>query len=311
MTLRKKMPRVAICGASGIGKVHAHIFHTLGAKICAVLGSTDGSAADTVRMLKDLFGITTVPFSCFKTLLNETRPDAVSICTPPHCHFEEILISFDHNIPVFCEKPLFWHVGITREEVEEKLARIETHANRRLFLNTSNANFIDCVIEKIGKQKNIRSFSFRYYTQGKYSGSDIAYDLLPHGLSLLLRLFGPMEIRDLTKKISGHTYYCRFHYGDCAVEFDFREDPGKPKSFIFGLDGRKFTRVQEGSGNTYRVFLEDNHTGEKIEVQDPFQAYIGRFLGYCNNCAPIREDGFDEAATNLRLMAKIILEDCK
>lgn len=311
MMLPEKPLRVAICGACGIGRVHARIFHALGAEICTVLGSSDESAADAAAMLEDSFGIQAQPFSQLKPLLEQTQPDAMSICTPPQHHFEETLIAFDHNIPVFCEKPLFWHKGITQAEVGEKLAHIETHPNRRLFVNTSNATFVDRVVGKIGEAESVRSFFFRFHTQGVHLERDIALDLLPHGLSLLLRLLGAMEIQDLSEKRGGHTYYCCFHYGDCVVEFDFQELPGGPKAFVFAIDGRKFTRIQEGSGATYRVFLKDSYTGEKIEAQDPFHVYIKRFLDYCNNDAPVREDEFYESAANLRLMANILLEDSK
>ena len=307
MTLSEKPLRVAICGARGVGQVHARIFHALGADVCAVLGSSDESAADAAHMLKESLGIRTQPFSRIEELLEVTRLDAVSICTPPHLHFEEILAAFDHNIPVFCEKPLFWDMDITRAEVEKKLAHLERHVNRRLFVNTSNASFVDSIVAKIGKQQNIHSFFFRFYTQNSYVGREIAIELLPHGFSLLLRLLGPMKIRDLIEDIGEHTYCCRFRYGDSAVEFDFQEIPGGQKALAFAINGRKFLRIQEGYGVSYRVFLKDRYTEEKMEVQDPFYVYIERFLDYCSSCTAVREDEFDEAAANLRLMADILL----
>jgi len=307
MTSRDKPLRVALLGARGIGQVHARIFHALGAEICAVLGSSQESAADATRMLKDSFGIDAKPLSQIDSLLDMARPDAMSICTPPQFHFAEIVAAFDHDIPVFCEKPIFWHEGIQRWELEKNLEYLNRHPKRRFFINTSNANFIDRVIEEIGEQNNIHSFSFLFYTQGRYVGRNIGLDLLPHGISLLLRLFDPMKIDDLREDIKEHTYGCRFRYGNCTVEFDFQELPDGPKEFAFEINGRRLTRIQEGEGPTYRVYLKDSHTGGTIETPDPFRLYITRFLNYCNHGAHVREDDFNDAAANLRLMADILL----
>lgn len=307
MTFREKPLRVALLGVRGIGQVHARIFHALGAEICAVLGSSQESAAGGARILKESFGIHAEPFSRIESLLDTARPNAMSICTPPQLHFAEIVAAFDRDIPVFCEKPMFWHEGIKRSELETNLEYLSRHPNRRFFINTSNATFMDCVIEEIGEQENIQSLFFLFYTQGPYVGRNIARDLLPHGISLLLRLFSPMKIEDLREDIKKHTYGCRFRYGNCTVEFDFRELADGPKEFAFEINDRRFTRIQEGEGPTYRVYLKDSHTGRKIDTPNPFCVYITRFLNYCNDGARVREDDFENAAANLRLMADILL----
>ena len=88
--------RIAILGASGIGRVHARIFHEAGADVCAVLGSSKESANSASLRLKDLYGINSQPYDCLDRLLEDARPNAVSICTPPQFHFEEILVQVPH-----------------------------------------------------------------------------------------------------------------------------------------------------------------------------------------------------------------------
>jgi len=39
-------------------------------------------------------------------MIEKTRPDIVSICTPPSLHHEQSLIALDYGCHVFCEKPL-------------------------------------------------------------------------------------------------------------------------------------------------------------------------------------------------------------
>lgn len=308
-TFYKQPIRIAILGARGIGQVHARIFHELGAEICAVLGSSDESATDAAQGLKGLLGIEPQPFSCLSALIDIAHPDAVSVCTAPHLHFEQIMTAFDHNLPVFCEKPLFWHHPIQQSEVQQKLANLEKHHNRRLFVNTSNATFIEHVIEMLGKPDLIDTFSFHFHTQGSYTGRDIGLDLLPHGLSLLLTLFNSVEVKDLTEQVDEHRYDCVFMSGQCQVKFSFQELRGGEKLLAFDINGRTFTRIQQGIGATYRVFLQDSETRVRFEVPDPFQVYIKRFLDYSHSDMVAREDAFEEAAMNLRLMANILLGD--
>jgi hypothetical protein len=300
---------VAILGARGIGRIHAQLFHTLGADICAVLGSTDKTAAIAAQAMARAFGHQVQAFSRLEKLLDMPDLDAVSICTPPHLHLAHMLASFNRAkaLPVFCEKPLFWSSSITHDEIQRGLACLESHPHRRLFVNTSNAALLDSVRTQLPSTDEIDSFCFQYYTQGQYRGKNIASDLLPHGFSLLLHLLGQRDMTDLSEEITPHTYGCQFHYGGCFVRFDFQERPDGPKAFAFAVNGRAFTRSQVGSGAAYRLFLHDSASGERIEVQNPFRTYIARFASFCHAPSGREADTFEEAAVNMRLMARILL----
>jgi len=300
-------PRIAVLGARGIGQVHARVFKNFNADICAVLGSSHTTAKQAANQLNKSLGIISQPYSDFETLINEARPAAVSICTPPECHFSQILMAFDNRIPVFCEKPLIWGKDFAPETVEQKLSTIGKHPNRMLFVNTSNAAFMESVLEIIGRPAQVKCFSFKFFTQGSYIGKEIAIDLLPHGCSLLLKLLGVREITHLSENIQDHFYGCKFKYGNSDVDFEFREHPEGPKHFTFTIDHREFTRVQKGQGNNYRVFLIDSFTEQEIEIQDPFKIYISKFLACLNNDADMQKDEFAEGAANLRLMTCIVL----
>lgn len=307
MILSKKSPRIAILGAKGVGLVHARIFNQLGADVCAILGSSKKSSLEAAVILKNSFGIKAQPFYNLNILLKKIKPEAVSICTPPFLHFTQIITAFNHGAAVFCEKPLFWHDEINIYELEQKLSQIENHSERRLFVNTSNAIFIDILTKKLRITKNIHSFSFSFYTQGSNLGKDIASDLLPHAFSLLLRFLPHAKISHFKQEVKQHNYRCNFNYCNCRVKFDFQELINGPKEFIFEINNRKFTRIQKGYGNTYKVYFLDSKTKKKIEVSDPFCVYINNFLEYCRKGFPIKQDQFDEAAFNIRLMGKVLL----
>ncbi len=296
--------KVAILGARGIGQVHARVFQEHGANVCAVLGTTQHSAEATCAELATSLGIHAKPFFQLDRLLAEPL-DAVSICTPPTLHFEHLQAVLDAKLPAFCEKPLFWEEGITLPAVVAKLDVVGGHPHRRIFVNTSNAAFIDAVRSLLPARPEITRFDFRFWTRGPYRGAPIAVDLMPHALSLLLRLFGPRAITGYGADWNETRYACRFNYGDCAVELDLQEG-GEPNELSFAVNGREFRRVQEGRGRTYRVHLLDVETNEKIGVEDPFATYIARFLGSVRGESASWEGEWTEAAANLRLMAQVL-----
>ena len=309
MTSLEMRPRVAILGARGIGQVHARLFQKSGANVCAIMGSTMQTAQQTAELLNRSLGISPKPFDNLETLIKEAQPVALSICTPAECHFEQILTAFDMGLPVFCEKPLFWEKNLSPEKLKTKLTLLSRHRQRYLFINTSNAYFLEKVTEKIGRPSSVKSFSFKFYTQGPHREKDIAVDLLPHGFSLLIKLLESKKITGLSQKVESNSYQCEFNYANCKVFFDFQEKKDGPKHLAFSINDHEFTRVQEGQGETYRVYLKDSLTGEKIEAEDPFQVYVSRFLSQLESGRVRGGDGFGEGATNLRMMSQIYFGD--
>ena len=187
--------RVAILGASGIGEIHARIMHSLGAQIVAILGSTKSSAELTANQLNRKYGFKPAFYSDYAALLKNEKPEAISICTPPEHHFSQLESAFEKKLPVFCEKPLFWNKNITTNELEFKLEKLKSYPKTKLLVNTSNSTFLDTVKDQIDQTKPCKYFYFQFYTQGPYKKREIAQDLLPHGLSLLIKLIVLKQIK--------------------------------------------------------------------------------------------------------------------
>ena len=300
--------RVAILGASGIAEVHARIMHSLGAKIVAILGSTKSSAELTADQLNKKYGLKPATYCDYETLLKNEKPEAISICTPPEHHFPQLKSSFKRNLPVFCEKPLFWGENITIKEIESKLDELKNYTKAKLLVNTSNSTFLDSVIEHIDQTKPCKYFYFQFYTQGPYQKREIATDLLPHGLSVLIKLIGQKEITSFSEEYDNHNYKCQFIYGACKVIFDFQENPKGKKILSFTIDERSFLRIQKGQGSSYSVFLKDLSNEKLVKVEDPFKIYISRFFNTCKNLKTKEKEDFNTAVLNLKLMAEILLK---
>lgn len=296
--------QIGILGARGIGKVHTRIFHSLGANVQAVLGSTPQTAEKAAEDIEASFGCKPNPFSDLASFLNEPL-DAVAICTPPNLHFAQIMAAFDKGLAVFCEKPLFWDDSLSQHEVADRLKQLRLHPSRRLFMNAPSAFFVDDISSKWLKSKHeIQILKFSFHTRGKYKYMDIASDLFTHGMSIVLKVLGNNAVTDFSSTVQEDHYNCFFHYGNCNIEFDFHEDSAGDKLFVLEVDGRKFTRIQEGEGSSYRIFIHDSLTGSKLEIADPFNQSIKTFINYCQKHDPADKDKFEEAALITNIMAK-------
>ena len=298
-------PRIGILGARGIGYAHAIQYNRLGARVTAILCSSKFSAQSIGKVYHENFQ---KPVSCHYKISEflDQELDAVSICSPEDLHFEQILQCFDRNIPVFCEKPLFWHKNISLNTVNSQLLLIKKHENRFLFVNTSNTHFIDLIKNRNVNYANCKRFSLEFDTLGKFQGMDIASDLLPHGLSMIIEMFGACKITSFKSNVIKNRYTCNFNYGIHSIYFDLRENPSGSRRMRIGLDDDFFSRIQVGEGDTYKVLLFDERLNEKINCEDPFQIYISNFLKIIGSVEVPIKDGFDVAALNLQLMADIL-----
>jgi predicted dehydrogenase len=259
--------RIKILGRHGaIGKVHERIFKKLGAEIV------------------------------------DDNADAVSICLPTFLHLDTIRQYASLDIPVLCEKPLFWWEDITCGTIETYLKSLKQHPHQ-IFLNTPNIYLLDAVKDRMDIG-NAYSFSLSFHTNGKYKKKDIGTDLLPHGISMLLHLFGKQEINRNVEMFNHSSYWVKFDYGKVHVNFNFHENAESPKWMSFGTNGHKFYRRQEGDGESYRVWIRDGFQGDEVEVEDPFYISLSKFYKYCHEGGKTE---FDLAADNMRLMGRLLL----
>ena len=302
----EKHLRIGILGIRGIGQIHARILHNLGANICSILGSSMDSAKAGAEKLQSNFGISTQPFDDLETLMTEVSPDGVVVSTPAKHHFDQIITLNNYKTTIFCEKPLFWEDNIDSEKFKNQLCFLKNNLYNPILTNTSNSLFVEYILGEYGLFEEINSFVFKFYTQGNHSGLNIASDLLPHALSLLIRLSGTNRIDGLKKKHTEHLYQCSFHYGNCYVEFDLRENPQGPKRLAFKINERHFERIQKGYGATYEVFIEDRANGHTIKVEDPFISYNKQFIKYCNGNTQGWEDQWNLDLFNIELMGDIL-----
>ena len=83
--------KIAILGASGIGKFHARTFDKLNVEVNSILCSSKVTGKSTSQDLRDSLGLKVNYYDDLDMLLNKSMPDAITICTPNELHYEQIL----------------------------------------------------------------------------------------------------------------------------------------------------------------------------------------------------------------------------
>ena len=244
--------RVAIAGASGIGKHHAKWFHQAGAQVVGFLGSSEESTVATSEALRDIFPFSGRGYCDLDQLLAEEAPDLVDVCLPNEAHFDCAKRALGQGCHVLCEKPMVWHPAgpaHTRAQARE-LVDLVRQVNRRLGICTQYAAALphyQQLYEPVhGPLVGIESFYAEMETVARgrrRSAEEIWIDMGPHPLSLLLAWIpeGAIEPASLEVELVVGEARARFDFvysaGSCRCEIVVRDLlEGQPVR-RFGING--------------------------------------------------------------------------
>ncbi|MBT3376848.1 MAG: Gfo/Idh/MocA family oxidoreductase [Lentisphaerae bacterium] len=120
MSTQGGQKKVAVLGASGIGRHHANWWALEGGDVCAFLGSSPASIAATRDVLAEMFGFEGRGYDSLGDLLTEEEPDIVDVCTPNACHYAHAEEALGAGCDVLCEKPFVYERGVARDELLDK-----------------------------------------------------------------------------------------------------------------------------------------------------------------------------------------------
>ena len=284
--------RVAIAGASGIGKHHAKWFHRVGAQVVGFLGRSRESAAATERVLRDIF-----PFSGQELLglgpgmLTEEVPDVVDVCLPNEAHFDYVKCALERGCHVLCEKPLVWHSDGAEQTLMQAQALVDLARQTNLHLGVctqyaaSLPYYRQLYEEALGSITIIESFYAEMETLARgrrRSASEVWIDMVPHPLSMLLAWMPDGVIEPASLQVvsgSGEVRAC-FSFADssgsCRCEIIVRDlHEGQPLR-RFGVNGFLVDCTgRPAPDGTYCSVLS---TGESELIGDDFMwLLIARF----------------------------------
>jgi len=134
---RKK--RVAVIGASGIGRHHAKWWALEGADVCAFVGTSRHSTKRTREVLTSLFDFRGRAYTDVNNMLVAERPDIVDVCSPPRVHYAHVKAALAAGCDVLCEKPFVYDAACSNDvllEQARELAELAERGGKRLGICT-------------------------------------------------------------------------------------------------------------------------------------------------------------------------------
>ena len=309
-------PRVAVVGASGIGKHHAKWWALDSADVCAFAGTSDASVAKTRRGLTALFDFHGRGYTSIDEMLQTERPDIVDVCSPSACHYGHVETALEAGCHVFCEKPLVFDRALSREAIVEQARALSALAQRkglRLSVCTqysAGAQMFARIWRERRGDEVITHYHGHLESPAKGRAPDperVWVDLSPHPLSVLAAVV-PDGIVDWDSVRTNFDGY------EASAEFDVRRPDGSILRAVivtrnalepplnvrhFKYNGYPF--VVEGQNDDAGVYCARIETpdGNYIEP-DLMRALIRDFL------AGRPTVGIDDALGNLDLMLRLI-----
>lgn len=244
--------RVAVAGASGIGRHHANWHAHLGAEVVAFLGSSRDRCADTARRLSGMFGFRGRGYTDLDELLGREQPDVVDVCTPNRLHFDVARQSLAAGCHVLCEKPLVWDEPIDAPRLlsqAQELSDGARAAGRHLGLCTQYAMAVPQwrrVHPDWSPGRRIR-FEAELETLSRGRQRDAAsvwVDMGSHPLSLVLAILPGARIEEdrLQVCFRGREAVAEFVLAEgprrCECRVAVRDRDGGSPVRRFGFDGR-------------------------------------------------------------------------
>ena len=190
-------PRVALIGASGVGKHHANWWTLEGADVRAFAGTSAESVAKTRAELEALFGFSGHGYTDIEEMLRVERPDIVDVCSPSPRHFEHARMALEAGCHVLCEKPFVYDPRVPRDELMAQartLIELAETKGRRLGVCTQYSAAAE-IFAQIWREKRRNATITHYHGHLESSAKNrppdperIWADLSPHLISVLLKL---------------------------------------------------------------------------------------------------------------------------
>ena len=117
------MMRIAFIGVGGIASFHLHYLQTR--RDVRVAALCDIKREQAVKRQQEFGGEV---FTDYRKMLDQVKPDAVWLCTPPSVRRAPLLACANRGIPVFCEKPAerrTAEAAVIARELTKRKARVQ------------------------------------------------------------------------------------------------------------------------------------------------------------------------------------------
>jgi predicted dehydrogenase len=259
MTNTKKQIKVGIVGCGYWGPNLVRNLRQLGECQLKVLCDTSETRLSHMRRLYPEVGLTRE----FSDVLNDPELDALVIATPVRFHYSMAKAALEAGKHVFVEKP----IARTCAEAEELAALAE---NRNLVLMVGHTFLFSPAVRRMkeiidsGDVGEVQYIAARRLNLGLFQKDiNVAWDLAPHDLSILLHLLDELPVSvscqgssHVTRGVEDVTMmYLNFRKNRCAFVHNSWLDPKKV---------RQMTVV----GSQRMIVYDDTEPLEKLKIYD-------------------------------------------
>lgn len=189
--------RAALIGAGRIAAFHVQGYQRAGAEIVAI------ADVDEERAREHAAPIGARAYTDYRSMLDREQPDAVSICTPPYLHAEQVIAVAQAGAAILAEKPF----ALTVTEAREMLVQVRA-AGVVLAVNFAHRFYEPT--ERVGQLLRdgllgqVHTFHVRFgvdYTQSErqwifkkeLAGGGAFMDTASHGVDLFRFLVGEVD----------------------------------------------------------------------------------------------------------------------
>ena len=296
--------RVAVLGASGIGKDHARWLVKNGGEVISFLGSSAESVEGTRVQLAAGMGFEGQGFADLGELLTQTRPQAVVVASPSQFHYAQAMQCLEAGVHVLCEKPLVYSPGRSkRENMDGAKELLRAAAKRELVLATQlqygGATPILCRLAGVSPME-VGDFAMEIETSNAKSPRDpkgLWIELASHPLSVAQYLAGEgaQILKDsvqLSPSRSGTTTEVFARFGvQCEggrllmcraiVRWFDKTVDNRPPRRRFSFNGRvvQYAGVKGEGGSYIAQYIAPD--GYISHYPDPVDYLVGNFVRTC------------------------------
>ena len=316
--------RVAIVGASGIGKNHTRWFHGHGCEIVAFAGSSPESVSSTRSILQNAIGFAGAGYTDLQTLLATEKPDAICVSSPAHLHFQHVMQALESGAHVLCEKPLVgvdaWS-GLSADELIQSAKKLVAEAGTRGLVFGTQMQYATCaplLLELCGLQSadEIETFAMTMETKNLKHGrtfDDVWLDLSPHPLSVLRRLFPQAQMNWTSAKCDVREHHSDAHFSlkcdaktiEAKIHVALNESRAVPLR-QFQINGQTVDySARNNEKNQFCAYLKN--ADRVLELPDFVDTLVGNFVRAVRHQEALWVSGADGAQVvewQLKLLEK-------
>ena len=298
--------RVCIAGAGFMARTHATEYAEMDVEVVGV-----SSPSGPVEFVEE-FGFETEAYTDVATMLEDTEPDYVDVCTPTHTHFDLVRAAAAAGVDVFLEKPIAGTLAEAHEIAETVddagLTFMVGHVVR-FSPSYRTAHDLEIGTEGVARARRLSPFpdwgSNDWFADREKSGG-VFVDLAIHDLDYLRWCWGDVKrvfARRHCDAESEHGFVTlRFESGAVGyVESSWAQPQSRPLTFeleLAGDDGLvEFSSTDE---SPYAEWTTDGATVESPLAKNGYRRELEHFVSRLEDGSD-PEVGAEEAIEALRL----------